>query len=293
MIDDLKQLAIFSKTVHHGSFRAAANALNLSPSVVSHHISSLEEKLGAALLYRSTRALTLTREGATLLASAETMLAAVEQGLNDVRQEANAPSGELRITLPSVLSESPLMVHIAKFMVAHPHITLSLEFTDERRHLIRDGFDMAIRMGTEFARARTRRLIGSVPCFLVASTEYLRRNPKIATPDDLRAHDWLMLAPIRMSKKILRKDGVSIPITMRKKALVSDARALYKLAKAGVGIAMAPEFLAQHDIAHGDMQQLLPDWPLDPLHMFAEWPANAPTGGLTQRLVAALSASKT
>ncbi|MGI9502636.1 MAG: LysR family transcriptional regulator, partial [Geminicoccaceae bacterium] len=78
MIDRLRQMAIFAKTIDHGSFRGAARELRLSPSVVSHHISQLEEHLGVALIYRSTRKLTLTREGERLLAATRKMLEAVE-----------------------------------------------------------------------------------------------------------------------------------------------------------------------------------------------------------------------
>ena len=120
MIDRLRQMAIFAKTINHGSFRGAARELKLSPSVVSHHISQLEEHLGVALIYRSTRKLTLTREGQRLLAATRNMLEAVEGELKALTATASDPSGELRLTMPSVLSHS----QITDRTVSYTHLTL-------------------------------------------------------------------------------------------------------------------------------------------------------------------------
>ena len=92
MLDELRQIAIFAKTVDHGSFRGAAQALRLSPSVVSHHIAQLEEKLGVALIYRSTRRLALTREGEQFLKSAHAMVKAVETGLSGLHNKVESPA---------------------------------------------------------------------------------------------------------------------------------------------------------------------------------------------------------
>ena len=140
MIEQLRQIAIFAKTVDHGSFRAAARELRLSPSVVSHHISQLEENLGVALLYRSTRKLALTKEGTRLLSAAHQMLEAVDSGLSDISTSASQPAGELRITAPSVLAQSRLTEAIGDFAKLFPGIKLSLNFTDTRHELIEDGF---------------------------------------------------------------------------------------------------------------------------------------------------------
>ena len=101
MIDRLRQMAIFAKTIDHGSFRGAAHALRLSPSVVSHHVSELEESLGVALIYRSTRRLSLTPEGQRLLAATHKMLEAVEGELADLSQSASAPDHTIGlVTVP-------------------------------------------------------------------------------------------------------------------------------------------------------------------------------------------------
>src|SRR5579863_733071 len=120
MIDELRALAIFAKTVEAGSFRTAAKELKLSPSVVSHHIAQLEERLGVTLLYRSTRHLSLTQEGNKLFEHAKEMLLAAESGLNIITQQSSEPSGRLIITLPSFFTKSKLVKDIAAFAQTFP-----------------------------------------------------------------------------------------------------------------------------------------------------------------------------
>ncbi|WP_274594863.1 LysR family transcriptional regulator [Parasedimentitalea marina] len=148
MLDQLRQIAIFAKTVDHGSFRAAAKALRLSPSVVSHHITQLEAQLGVALLYRSTRKLSLTRDGERLIGAARKMIDAAETGLHAVSDLAPQPSGELRVTAPAVLAQSTIVRRIAKFSIAYPGVRLALDFSDLRREVIGEGIDVALRMGS-------------------------------------------------------------------------------------------------------------------------------------------------
>ena len=290
MIDDLRQIAIFTKAIDHGSFRGAASELQLSPSVVSHHIQQLEEKLGVALLYRSTRRLTLTRDGEHLLEAARTMLEVVETGLNDIRGRSISPSGELRITIPSVLSHSRLIDDIASFASEFGNVRLDLSFTDERRHLINDGFDLAIRMGTKPKRGPTSQTLFSTNRIVVAEKSCLTNPETISTPEDLANCELIELTPTRMIKTVFRKDKEKdTPVKFKSQISTNDAQAVYSFAKAGKGLAIVPDFLATEDLASGRMVQLLTDWQLDPLIVFAEWPANAPKGGIIRKFVKQLS----
>jgi len=147
MLDELRQIAIFAKTVDHGSFRAAAQALRLSPSVVSHHVGQLEKNLGTALLYRSTRKLSLTPDGERLLEAAHNMINAAETGLQLISQQSNEHSGVLRVTVPALFTQSFLTEQLAEFTLEYPKVHLTLDFSEFRRDLIADGFDLAIRAG--------------------------------------------------------------------------------------------------------------------------------------------------
>jgi len=290
MIDRLRQMAIFAKAIDHGSFRGAARELRLSPSVVSHHVSQLEESLGVALIHRSTRKLALTREGNRLLAATHKMLEAVEGELVDLSVSANAPSGELRVTIPSVLSQSHFTDQIAAFAKAYPRIKLFLDFSDTRRALIDDGFDIAIRMGPKAQNSATTRKLFSVERKLVGSAEYLSSRPVPDDPKDLVGWDWLALTPAQNVPLAFSKaGGTQETIKPEAHIFANDAQALYRLARAGAGLAIVPDFLASSDVEAGSMRYVLPDWKLRAIDVYAAWPANAPKHGLIHLALDALS----
>lgn len=292
MIDQLKQMAIFAKAIDHGSFRGAARELHLSPSVVSHHVSQLEEHLGVALIYRSTRKLALTPEGHRLLTATRNMLNAVDSELQDLSATAGEPSGELRVTLPSVLSLSHITDQIAAFSRANPRITLTVDFSDMRRALIDDGFDLAIRMGPSSKNSATSRTLFSVRRVLVASKDYLATQTVGSDPTSLTELDWLALAPVQNIPLSFRNsEGDTIKIKPAPHMFTNDAQALHRLAQAGAGLAIVPEFLVAPDIESGAMESLLPNWRLRPISVYAEWPANAPKHGLIHLALAALKST--
>ena len=290
MIDHLRQMAIFAKTIDHGSFRGAARALHLSPSVVSHHISQLEDYLGVALIYRSTRKLTLTKEGERLLVATHKMLDAAEGELLNLAVSARAPSGELRLTMPSVLSQSSFMDQLATFSDTYPRITLSLDLSDTRRELIADGFDVAIRMAPYAKNSATSRKLFQVQRRMVASAAYVDSQPSIDDPNDLLTWKWLALTPaLNVPVEFHAAGEKKLTIKPQASIQTNDAHALYRLARAGAGLAIVPEFLAGKDVAAGEVVYVLPDWKMNPLEVFAVWPANAPKHGLIHLALDALS----
>lgn len=290
MIDQLRQLAIFAKTIDHGSFRGAAGDLHLSPSVVSHHISQLEAHLGVALLYRTTRKLSLTPDGERLLSATRNMLAAVEGELADISSTGDAPSGELRITVPSLLAQSKFTDAIAAFAVEHPRVRLFMNYTDERKELLENGLDVAFRMSVKGQDSRTSRVLFEVERRLMGAASYVASRPVANSPTDVADWDWLSLSPVHnRGLSFEQSDKRRVKIKPNTKVTSNDAQSLYSLTKAGVGIAALPRFLATTEIADGSTVCVLPDWKLDPLKIYAEWPSNAPREGLIKRFVDHLS----
>lgn len=292
MLDQLRQIAIFAKTVDHGSFRGAAKALDISPSVVSHHIARLEERLGTALLYRSTRKLALTDDGKRLLVQAHAMIEAAEAGLDAIAGHAPRPSGALHVTVPAVLAQSALVDSIAAFSQANPNIRLDLDFTDARREVIGDGIDVAIRMGWLKDSALKARKLYDVDRKLVAATSYIAQQQAPETPEDIEDWDWLELAPVRLRPRFHKTDTPSVTLKPTPRLSVNDATALFRLAHAAAGLAIVPDFLAENDIARGEMVHVLPKWQLDAVGVFAVWPPNAPKEGLTAYFINALTSAR-
>ena len=192
MINELRALAIFAKVVETGSFRSAANALKLSPSVVSHHVAQLEERLGVTLLYRSTRRISLTHEGEKLFASAEAMLSAAETGLNSITHNATEPSGKLNLTVPVLLTSSALVKDIAAFAKGLPKVAFSFNFTDVQQDVIREGIDFAIRIGDlKDSALKSKRLFDMKRKLVVAPAYMAEHNaPRRPEESDRVGLDW-------------------------------------------------------------------------------------------------------
>ncbi|MEM6308577.1 MAG: LysR family transcriptional regulator [Pseudomonadota bacterium] len=283
MIDHLRQMAIFAKTIEHGSFRAAAQALKLSPSVVSQHISQLEAQLGARLLHRSTRKLTLTTEGQKILEAAVKMLSAVQGDLTNVAQ-ANV-TGDLRITVPSVLSTSHLTHAIGVIAHKYPNVRLDLDYTDERKTLVADQFDLAVRMSLTKKQTETTHALFEVRRTLVASREYVAQFPTISGLDDLVDVQFLTLEQVNAGHiKLLHRDGRSASLRPDVCIQSNHAQGLYQMVRAGLGMAVLPAFLSSHDVQSGDVIHVLPDWQLAPAFVYLEWSGTAPPNSLARKI---------
>lgn len=293
MIDELRQIAIFAKAVDHGTFKGAADDLRLAPSVVSHHISQLEAKLGVTLIYRSTRKLTLTREGERLLKSAHIMNEAVNAALDDLRGTLSEPSGVLRVTATSGLSHSRLIKRITDFCSRNPKIDIQLEFSDERRHLIDDGFDVSIQVGAKTIQAPNRQSLFEGRRCIAGAPSYLSQFGPIKTPNDLKGLSWVMLAGVKGSSQRLKRSGQRpVKIDPAGQIVANSSLAVYRFVKEGAGLAIVPEFLTEDDVAKGDVQIVLPDWQLDTLDVFAEWPSNASKDGIVSLFVSEICSAE-
>lgn len=281
MIDELRQIAIFAKTIEHGSFRATAQALRLSPSVVSHHVAQLEQRLGTALLYRTTRKLSLTPDGERLLAAAQTMIAAAETGIQEITNTTEQPAGVLRLTVPAIMANSPMTAQFAQFAMSYPDVHINLDYSDSRRELIEDGFDIAISIGgLKDSSFKAKRLM-DMQRKLVASPAYMASHPNVRSPADLKDLDWLELAPVWNIKPSFLKGKKSEVVSKRKSRIsVNNALALGQLSKAGAGLALIPDFLAQPYIESGELVTVLEDWAPESLNIYAVWPSNVPKEGL-------------
>ncbi|MBL8671399.1 MAG: LysR family transcriptional regulator [Alphaproteobacteria bacterium] len=286
MLERLKALAVFAAVVDRGSFRGAARALGLSPSVVSHHVGALERSLGQALLYRSTRRLALTPQGEALHGQARAMVDAAARGLDAAGAGAGEPSGALRVTAPALLAETAFCRDVAGFASAFPKVALSLSFTEERRDLLRDGLDLALRIGWPEDSALKARRLAAMPRVLVAAPAYVAARPKPGRLGDLAGWDWIHLTAVRPEAALMPPGGGTaevLPYIPR--VAVDSATAMRAMTVAGLGVATLPEVLARQDLARGRLVRVLPRWRSPMPGVYALWPGGTPRPGLTMRFV--------
>ncbi len=288
MIDDLRAVAIFAKTVEAGSFRQAAKELKLSPSVVSHHIAQLEERLGVTLLYRSTRQLSLTQEGKTLFGHAKDMLMAAEQGLNSIALQSPEPTGRLSITLPSFFTKSKLIQSIADFAKTYPKIALSLYFTDIKQDLIQEGIDLAFRIGELSDSALKAKKLFDMPRKLVASPAYMKTHEKPQKPQDLADWDWIGLKMRSYRRTLIHQSGEQCELEFKPRIIADSVEAVSQLAVTGLGLATPPAFLVDAALKQNELIEILPTWEISSLAVYAVWPPNTMKSALTFRLLSFL-----
>jgi DNA-binding transcriptional LysR family regulator len=293
MIDQLKSMAIFAAVVDEGSFRGAAKILNLSPANVSIHIKKLEAQIGAPLLYRSTRRVTLTQDGKSFYQSAKAMLTAARDGLDQFAQRANTPLTDLRVAIPETLSSNPIIKKIAAFTKNHTGIRLNLMSTDQQQSLIGEGHDVAIRMGFFKASDLKSKRIGSDTRILVAAPSYIELRPTASHPRELKNWDFVSFSLVPDFIDLKKANEKSGNVWGQVIAKASSAQSVKALCLAGLGVAALPYHLVERDLASNRLVHLLPAWADEKeLPIYLVWIPNADLNPATREFINFMSQKK-
>jgi DNA-binding transcriptional LysR family regulator len=173
-------------------------------------------------------------------------------------------------------------------MKAHPRICLTIDFSDTRKELIDDGFDVAIRMSPERKKTQATKYLFREERALLVSKSYLATKPTPVSPNDLKGWDWLLLSPVHnRGLNLTHSEHSSVTLKPHARCYSNNARSLFGLTLGGSGIAALPAFLLEDD--HNEkLCRILADWELAKLHVFAEWAGQAPKHGLIKLLVSSL-----
>jgi DNA-binding transcriptional LysR family regulator len=183
-------LVAFVRTVDAGSFSAASRLIGSSQSAVSKSVARLEHRLGVRLIQRSTRTLSLTTEGQAYYERVAPLLRGIEDA-EDVVQAASEAKGLLRVSAPQEFGRKLIAAWAPEFLARHPGVKLELNVTDRNVDIIREGYDLAVRMGTLRDTELISRKLADLHWILVASPAYLERRGHPETVEDLRSHSCL------------------------------------------------------------------------------------------------------
>lgn len=285
MIDNLKSLAIFKEVVTRGSFRAAAQFLNLSPSVISQHISTLEDNLSTKLLHRTTRKLQLTESGKSLFKHAEAVCQHANEGFAEIAQITGELAGKRTITLPSAMLQSPWLTGLAKFAKAHDRLTLSLEFSDEQLDLVENNIDLAFRTGQLKDSQLKCKKIGGIERKLVASPELLRT---CSTPQDIQQlsdFPWVYLNRLPAKREFVHDNGAKTTINYTAAIAVNSVIALKDLTLQGLGVSTPPHYLVQAELASGALVEICQQWQIPDIPLYLVWPDSPENSLLVERVL--------
>ena len=258
---ELELSRIFVKVVQHGGFSQAANILKIQKSTVSKAVTRLEKLTGTKLLLRTTRSHSLTAAGRLFY---ETCLGPV-QILEDAQRSLygmdSIATGNVKITAPEDLGTYLIAPTIGEICKKNPHLTFDLQYSNEIIDLVKDGFDLAVRIGFLKESQLKMRRIGRLELILVASNEYIKMNPPITKVTDIKDHRCLSISGLSMTKSWelqlgRRKNKVSINPIIESNQMSS----LLQAAIAGAGVLLAPSFICKPEIEKGSLVRVLPKW---------------------------------
>lgn len=261
-LPDLEAWAIFAKVAETGSFAKAAADLALSQPTVSKAISRLEARLRTTLFHRTSRKMSLTASGQASLERAARILSEGEAVEAEVTEQSKNLRGTVRIAAPMSFGVSHLAPLLPRFMALHPEVTLDLHLSDEVTDVVAQGFDLALRIAALPDSSLLARRLCTVRLLLVGAPSYFERHGHPSHPRELAGHRALHYANSRAAdawRLRHKKKGEftqAVPSSMR----VNNAEALVPALRAGLGLAMQPEFLAWEDLQAGVLQTTLDDW---------------------------------
>jgi DNA-binding transcriptional LysR family regulator len=227
---------------------------------VSRIIAALEKDVGGALITRTTRAVTLTDVGNDYLTRVEAILASLEEA-DHVARGSQELRGELRVATSSSFGVREIIPVLPGFLARHPSLKVSLLMSDQRQDPIKQGADVALRLGDLADSTATARLIGRTQRLIVASPAYLKERGPPETPADLAAHAAI-IGPAGTSAGTwsFQKDGQRLSARVNSRLNVSVNEAAIAAAVAGMGIVTTALWGCRAELANGTLVQLLPDW---------------------------------
>lgn len=288
MIKYLQSLAVFAAVVETGAFNKAARKLDLTASVVSHHVSKLENHLGVTLLYRSTRTLSLTDDGRKVYDAARRIVSAADEALDLIADASDEPVGALRVSMPAFVPIGGLEPAIWAFVARHSGVALSIHYSDHPVDLIAEGYDLAFRVGHPRDSSLQMKRIAETALRLVAAPALLARQGTPKVPEDLAELDFIALDGLPETLSLVRgKETVKVrPLSYR--IMVDSIHAAHSAAKAGIGAMPLPPALLAGARETGELVDVLPQWKLPALPIYALWPAKARRNSLMRRLLDSL-----
>jgi DNA-binding transcriptional LysR family regulator len=259
-------LVAFVRTVDSGSFSNASRAIGSSPSAVSKSVARLERRLGVRLLQRSTRTLSLTTEGAAYFERVAPLLRAIEDA-EDVVQMAESARGLLRVTAPVFVGRTLIGEWSQGFLARHPNVKLEFSVSDRHADLIREGYDVALRIGDLADTDLTARKLADLSLVMIASPGYVAARGAPRTVEELRQHACLRYLLAGKPYPFAFADGTAI--TPASVLDSDDGLTLYHAALHGAGIAQVLRFAVEDDFAAGRLVEILPDvaMPSVPMHV--------------------------
>lgn len=251
----------FVRVAERGSLSAVARQLGVGQSTVTRHLHELEEAIGVPLLSRTTRRVTMTDEGSRYYANCVQILRLIEQAGDEARGARGAPAGVIRISCTAAFGVLHVCRLIFAFQDRYPDIGVDLSLTDERVDLVREGVDIALRLGPLTDSSMKLKALGQSRRLLVAAPEYLARRGTPALPQDLSGHEGIRMTNVAGSETLALQgpDGKFHAVPFEGRLRVDHGLAARDALLARRGIAPAHRWLVDDLLTDGRLETILPD----------------------------------
>jgi DNA-binding transcriptional LysR family regulator len=261
-MDSLTDIAVFVQVVESGSFTAAADRLGLSKSVASKSVTRLETRLGARLLSRTTRRLSLTEAGAVLHERARRGLQEIGDAEAEVSRLQGAPRGTLRVNAPTSFGILHVSPALPEFLARYPEVAVDLHLDDRKLDIVDEGFDVSLRISELPDSSLVSRRLAPCRHAVVAAPAYLERRGVPRTPGELRDHEIITYRYQDSSDEWRFRDrnGVTETVPVRGPLRTNNSLALREALLGGAGVTRTPTFIVGRDIQEGRLVRLLADY---------------------------------
>lgn len=253
-------LEAFVAVVEQGSFTAAAKVLGVSKSYVSKQVSALEDRLGARLMNRTTRSLSLTSAGKAFHERCAAILIEIEEAEQAVTQLQSEPRGVLRTSVPVSFGLQWIAPLVAEFLCLHDELEIDLDFSDRRVDIIDEGFDVVIRVGVLDDSSFAARRIAPVRVLLCATPQFVQEHGPVTTPEQLNPRHCLAYTYQSAATWRFSKGGKDHYVRIDGRLQANNGDALAHACAQGLGFAMLPDFLVQPYLQDGTVVSVLEDW---------------------------------
>ncbi|UQB42203.1 LysR family transcriptional regulator [Thiomicrospira microaerophila] len=260
--DALEGLSIFVQVIESGSFSAAATELGHAVSHISKSITKLEERLGARLINRTTRSLSLTDVGQVYYEKARQIVGDAREAEQSIHQLQDTPSGRLKISLPNSFGQSHMQPVIRDYMLRYPEVKLQIDFSSRLVDLTGEGFDLCVRMGQLKSSNLISRKLLDFDFYTVASPDYLASIGSPQHPQELKKHQAIkyMYNQVPITWDFCTPEGETLYVEVENRVECNNLPMLKTLVIAGVGITRLPSYDCINEIKQGKLVRLLADY---------------------------------
>ncbi|MET0540876.1 MAG: LysR family transcriptional regulator [Variovorax sp.] len=269
-MDRLTSLRVFREVVDAGSFTAAAERLSISAPMVSKHVAQLERTLGARLLNRSSRHLSLTEAGTAWYAQSAQALDLLDAAEASIGRRDDTPRGRLKVSAPVWCATPRFARVLADYRANYPEVLVDMHLENRKIDLAADGYDLALRATQEPSAALIARSLCRVQFHLVAAAAFIARTGRPEAPGDLARLGAIVPSYVDIERLVLRgAGGRQAPLRLHPVMLSDDTTLTLHAVRAGMGMAFLPEWLVDDDLAQGILTRLVPDFSAPPVTLFA------------------------